>query len=1079
MVGNSEILEILEKIEGTQFHILCDTILGFYDPEYNPLRFNPMGRHPVKVKSRKGTPDSYLTDSDGRIIAFQYTTVAESLGSKIQSDIEAVISWKLANKVKRIVIGTNHRYSLKVHELIYNQAAKYALEIDVIWLEQIMQILTQSYDARIKAGEVLEIKFPDELSILRDFKIYYENVYIPFLSKEITEGYHQSLLNIGLFDLPLEIEQADDSEIAVNISPVAAQRILLIGASGSGKSTFLSRQLLTDIQNKEWYTVFLPLSNYHGEGLAEKIKQHLELEGYMVSASLIDRLLVEGRFNLLFDGFDETSEVLRETLLTKLNDHRIQKNCILVSSRPNAATKLPSFYRRLQIKDLSADSIWKFLTKTLGELPEHLFSKTKTNSAIVRFLSNPFHLVAAGYMLQREPEQQSALVASMDGDALFMKRFMQLIWFWNEERLTSLKAEKCDLENLFRWIAFSMTEEFKVTCTKQILYRWIASYQLTVYEAEIFPVTQLAYALTSIGILKVQNDEISFTNKIFQDYLTGEYLQQNQALLESKLAQPEFLEAVVLSYKNRLEELIPLFPYLPSYVWEALIQSSSIPISTKLLSFHCRDYGKLNSEMASNILVPIFKERLFEEAVLRSLLEYCSYLEDNYGEQKKASKSNWQMFHPDDAPIMPIVLFNIAQCSKNAEPQSRTFWNIFWEIPVTRELERVLATRLLHSICSNPSSNQDEFRKFYIENLTLGSGELKSCTIMDLRGYFSRWKDHELFEMLSKFKNRNILLDSCIQDLQELVEDIDYDVSDQVEEEIVSISTAIEQRDWEKAASVFSLFSEYAAPLQMIADGIRERVSQDDLQRLALVALQCPDWSNWEWRLENILEFISDQQNLSQELIFEICKYCRYTPQSQGGYRTHLWSGVRLRALNGLCSHLSIEKIEALKRLYLDSETLDFRLFFLFPLEAAVNAFETTKILEDEIKQLRPNLQAELGASPDLKELIMALASVLPAFQSHLFYCLSNFWEYLPQLLKSIVESLSFSYFISECCQVLSEINGDYDDIFGDRSLDVIFTMMSDYGNTTNLQHLKSLSKARPSFASEVAKVRQAWLERE
>ncbi len=230
--------------------------------------------------------------------------VEQSILIKIKTEYMINIDW--LNNLSDFAHCVKNFYLNKTKVNLPEEAPKSVLNI----LEKYKEQITEKYD-QLKDNPFLEVS----PSLLADFN-----------TRE-TLGTKRNILNV------LRDNQTNS--------------FLLIGDSGSGKSTMLKMIAYEYVSRGKLIPIYYKLSQYQGESLIDIIKEQIErFTKEEVRTDMIKILLSEGAFIFLFDGLNEVSGQLRVdyALMDKLDlaidnlnkfirNANYKKNLFLISCR--------------------------------------------------------------------------------------------------------------------------------------------------------------------------------------------------------------------------------------------------------------------------------------------------------------------------------------------------------------------------------------------------------------------------------------------------------------------------------------------------------------------------------------------------------------------------------------------------------------------------------------------------------------------------------------------------------------------------------------------------------------------------
>ncbi len=162
----------LISINDAVFQDLCDDYISATEPDCH-TKIHRSGSVAGKQKSKKGTPDSYYTVSNGNYVLCQYTTQASepkaALLKKIREDIDACADKRKTgidiNEVERIIYCLNSVLHLKEHSELKNHARSKGFNLDIISLSQLAlgimqtapQLATDYLGLALDSGQILPV----------------------------------------------------------------------------------------------------------------------------------------------------------------------------------------------------------------------------------------------------------------------------------------------------------------------------------------------------------------------------------------------------------------------------------------------------------------------------------------------------------------------------------------------------------------------------------------------------------------------------------------------------------------------------------------------------------------------------------------------------------------------------------------------------------------------------------------------------------------------------------------------------------------------------------------------------------
>lgn len=454
----------LISISDDKFHRLCDDIMKHHNLEYTNL--DSRGMHLYKDKPVSGTPDSVKFFPDGSIYAFQYTTSDESrLKDKLIEDIEKVYKWEFAKDVRRVVLCCNSRLRDDIRKECREKCSKYGWDLDIVDIDSIIYLILNNYDARVKANKYFEVDL-SSINLESDLKYYIENEYPSLASSEILKNYHRKLLKFDIYALELKaVSVSNGTELDFKTK----QNIILTGGAGVGKSTFVKRWFLECLKGIDYklIPVFCDLRSYCGESLPEYLKINFEKGLNQINIELINKLLLEGQFQIFLDGFDELPYKYSEDFRIKcLQNLKYNKNTFIITCRDNQVSKIENKnFEKYVIKPLEDKDVLSFISEFVPEKSGIIIAYCIYKPNILKLLSYPLNLivfVSIVKSLEHEKSIVKFLEKTNSKPYYFYKELFRQMVIWNSEVLEKFKLKKKVVEYLISYIAFKTLNDWKI-----------------------------------------------------------------------------------------------------------------------------------------------------------------------------------------------------------------------------------------------------------------------------------------------------------------------------------------------------------------------------------------------------------------------------------------------------------------------------------------------------------------------------------------------------------------------------------------------------------------------------------------
>ncbi len=141
----NQIQDALKEMDGGKFQKLADSYI--YKKGYKNI--NPIGSVIGADKVKKGTPDSYIRQDNGKLVFAEHTTDQTNTAKKLKGDLEKCFD---ANKtgiplseIEEIVFCHNSGLSLTDEQSLYDLCKEKGIKIQIFGLQGISFDLYQKY----------------------------------------------------------------------------------------------------------------------------------------------------------------------------------------------------------------------------------------------------------------------------------------------------------------------------------------------------------------------------------------------------------------------------------------------------------------------------------------------------------------------------------------------------------------------------------------------------------------------------------------------------------------------------------------------------------------------------------------------------------------------------------------------------------------------------------------------------------------------------------------------------------------------------------------------------------------------
>ena len=331
--------------------------------------------------------------------------------------------------------------------------------------------------------------------------------------------------------------------------------ITIIGSAGSGKSILMKHIFLSTVNQSYKIPIVVELRNltdYEGN-ITDYISSILTRNQLGKNPRIVDRILKEGNFIFLFDGYDEIYSSAKNRITNEIEEFvdNYSKNIFVLTSRPGSNAESLQRFDNYYVQALNTSQIENFIKqqfknhdneKSLDRILS-VIKKTE-NQDYNDYLANPLLLSMFIFTFNSYPELPKyknkfywnvfdTLCTKHDS---FTKK-----GFWLHERKSNLLND--DFENILKWLSYATIFKgkynFDYEYLKPLLSEILSKLGLKCN------IENLIYDLTvSISILIQDGTEYTFPHKSLQEYFTASLIkglneQQKQKIYSEKFGHLE------------------------------------------------------------------------------------------------------------------------------------------------------------------------------------------------------------------------------------------------------------------------------------------------------------------------------------------------------------------------------------------------------------------------------------------------------------------------------------------------------------------------------------------------------------
>ena len=453
----------------------------------------------------------------------------------------------------------------------------------------------------------------DETKIEENFDTYLTQRYEKFLVIDtLVFPNKQTLLEILYQPLTLKGNCYKNKSIEILVDNYPKElmpeyiRVLIEDTAGMGKSTISKKLFLSIIKQQAGIPVLIELSQINSKNsILKEIQNQLSPIGKKISQDLILKLINEGEFIFLFDGFDEISLDDRDYAIRELHRfiEKANHNYFLITSRPEDSLTSFGDFQKFKVKPLEKGEAYSLLAKydnySYKPIAKKLIKQLNDNSqdSLQEFLHNPFlvSLLYKSFEYKKDIPVKKSQFYQQVYDALFETHDLSKEGYLKRDKYSNLHID--DFERVLRYIGYFSSIDNKVEYDKNGIIKYINRAKEHLQDLSFRPSDFLKDLLKTVPLFKKEGNYYKWGHKSLQDYFAAKFL-----WIDSKEAQVEILEKIYNDPKNkRFYNVLDIFYELDQRTFDSTIIKWLLTDFFEFSESHYSFYSKPDSLIKKRI----------------------------------------------------------------------------------------------------------------------------------------------------------------------------------------------------------------------------------------------------------------------------------------------------------------------------------------------------------------------------------------------------------------------------------------------------------------------------------------------
>lgn len=387
-------------------------------------------------------------------------------------------------------------------------------------------------------------------------------------------------------------------------------RIIIEDTGGMGKSTILKKIFKSTIEEKKFLPIFIYLSKINeNNSIIKEIHNQLNYEQDVDINSELEKLLKDGDFVILFDGFDEISTLNRGYTISNIHDF-IQKytdNYYVISTRPEDSILSFDDFMKFNVRPLKKEEAYSIIEKydiyNNKKISNMLIDKigSGANRDLREYLQNPFlvSLLYKSFDYKKDIPLKKTHFYGQVFDALFEQHDLSKETYLKRDKHSGL--HKDDFERILRSIGFLTLQSNSIEYERDFLLKLIDD--IKSYNSEVdFKVSgYLKDLIETVPLFRRDGGYIRWAHKSLQGYFAAKYI-----WIDSKGEQNEILREIYKEQDNfKFIPILELFHELDPSGFEStilmwFIEDFTMYVEKRRLNLNIKDDRNVNIFAGSN-----------------------------------------------------------------------------------------------------------------------------------------------------------------------------------------------------------------------------------------------------------------------------------------------------------------------------------------------------------------------------------------------------------------------------------------------------------------------------------------------
>lgn len=387
--------------------------------------------------------------------------------------------------------------------------------------------------------------------------------------------------------------------------------------AGMGKSTITKKLFQSIIEESAGIPILIELRQLNvNNTILNEIQTQLSPIGKQADQDFILKIINEGDFIFLFDGFDEIANIHKDFVISELKSfiEKASNNYFLITSR--ADDSLTSFgqFRKFRIKSLKKSEAYSLINRydlySFKPIGLDLIDQLEKNEskALTEYLTNPLlvSLLYKSFEFKKDIPVKKSQFYRQVYDSLFETHDLSKEGYFKREKYSKLHID--DFERVLRHVGYFTAVENVIEYDKNFILKVIDKSRKHLTDLDFMSSDYLKDLISTVPIFKQEGNYFRWSHKSLQDYFAAKFL-----WIDAKSNREKILKKIFsLPENRRFYNLLDIYYELDPITFDSTI-------TFWVLNEFCT-YANENIKKFKNVAVEDRKTRIENTFATRDIL---------------------------------------------------------------------------------------------------------------------------------------------------------------------------------------------------------------------------------------------------------------------------------------------------------------------------------------------------------------------------------------------------------------------------------------------------------------------------